>query len=139
MFQINGATDDTFPEIFWPVIADYHNVDVSTLKSVHDFGNAKLLPEFEAKYTNSILSTRIRVGRTLEDFPMAPKLTRETRKQVKDLIVRAFANLTGDLYGDYLNLSELSREERDALIQSHYLFADGNDRFLKSAGGFNDW
>ena len=39
---------DTFPEIFWPVIGDYHKVDVYTLKAVHDFGNPVLLPDFEA-------------------------------------------------------------------------------------------
>ncbi len=30
---------DTFAEVFHPVIADYHKVDIATLKSIHDLGS----------------------------------------------------------------------------------------------------
>ncbi len=130
---------DTFPEIFFPVISDYHKVDAYSIKSVHDFGQPNELPDLDQKYSNHILSTRIRVGRTVKGYPMCPKLTRETREQVKNEMLRAFTNLSGDLYGDFKELAELSYEERDHLINSHYLFADADDRFLKSAGGYEDW
>lgn len=130
---------DTFPEIFWPVIGDYHKVDVYSLKSVHDFGDPNLLSEFDPKYNDSIISTRIRVGRTLHGYPMGPKLSRETREQIKMEMLEAFKNLLGEFYGDFTELAELSNDERDHLIQTHYLFADADDRYLKSAGGYNDW
>lgn len=130
---------DTFPEIFWPVISEYHKVDVANLQSLHDFGEPNSMPEFEPKYSDSIVSTRIRVGRTIEGFPMAPKLTREKREELKNLILEAFRNLTDDFIGDYHDLMEMSQEDKENLIKSHYLFADSDDRFLKSAGGYNDW
>ena len=88
---------------------------------------------------NSIVSTRIRVGRTLKGFPMAPKLTRELREAVEERMIEAFRELQGDLYGDYLQLNELSNQERDNLIESHYLYADADDRYLESGGGYKDW
>ena len=130
---------DTFPEIFWPVISEYHKVDINDLKAVSDFGDPKLLIDFDPKYSDSIVSSRIRVGRTIKGYPMGPKLTRETREEIKNLMVEAFQNLNDDLYGDYLELNELSNDERDALIESHYLFANADDRFLEKAGGYLDW
>lgn len=130
---------DTFPEIFWPVISDYHKVDVYTLKSKHDFGDPNQLPEFDQKYSDSIVSSRIRVGRTLQGYPMGPKLSRETREEIKLEMEESFRNLQGDLYGDFFELSEMSYEERDNLIESHYLFADADDKYLASAGGYTDW
>ena len=130
---------DKFPEMFWPVISDYHKVDASSIQSVHDFGDPKHLPELDKKYTDFIVSSRIRVGRTLKGFPMGPKLTRETREEIENLMVESFRELNEDLYGDYLGLTELSYEERDNLINSHYLYADADDKYLGSAGGYNDW
>jgi creatine kinase len=130
---------DIFPEIFWPVISDYHKVDVFSLKSVHDFGDPKELPDFESKYADQIISLRIRVGRTLKGFPMGPKLSRETRELIKNEMLHAFRDLNGELYGDYFDLTELSYEERDNLIQSHYLFNNADDKYLDSAGGYTDW
>lgn len=130
---------DIFPEIFYPVISDYHKVDASTLVSVHDFGDPNILPEFDAKCRDFILSTRIRVGRTLKGYPMGPKLTRETRENIQDLMLQSFKELQGEFYGDYLQLNELSNDERESLIQQHYLYADADDRFLESAGGYKDW
>jgi hypothetical protein len=33
----------------------------------------------------------------------------------------------------------MSKEEKSALIEEHLLYNDGEDRFLNSAGGYNDW
>lgn len=130
---------DQFPEIFWPVISDYHKVNASSLKSVHDFGDPNLLAELEKKYADSIVSTRIRVGRTIKGYPMGPKLSRESREEIENLMLDAFKELTDDLYGDYFKLSEISNEERNNLIESHLMYADAGDKYLASAGGYNDW
>ncbi len=68
---------DLFSELFHPVIAEYHKVDVATLKSVHDLGNAANLEDLSTQYAENIVSTRVRVGRTVEGYPMAGKLSRE--------------------------------------------------------------
>ena len=68
---------DLFSELFHPVIAEYHKVDVATLKSVHDLGDAKNLEDLSTEYAENIVSTRVRVGRTVEGYAMAGKLSRE--------------------------------------------------------------
>ena len=71
---------DTFKELFYPVIAEYHKVDIETLKSIHDLGDAANLEDLPENYQNQIVSTRVRVGRTVKGFPMAAKLTRDVNK-----------------------------------------------------------
>ena len=77
IFQTDPECYDTFADLFYPVIADYHKVDVATLKSVHDLGNAADLEELSPEYADQIVSTRVRVGRTVKGFAMASKLNRE--------------------------------------------------------------
>lgn len=59
------------------MIAEYHKVDVATLKSVHDLGDPEKLEDLSPEYADRIVSTRVRVGRTVKGFPMASKLNRE--------------------------------------------------------------
>ena len=59
------------------MIADYHKVDVATLKSIHDLGDADQLEDMSTEFQEQIVSTRVRVGRTVKGYPMAAKLTRE--------------------------------------------------------------
>ena len=68
---------DTFAEVFHPVIAEYHKVDVKTLKSIHDLGDAANLEDLPENFQNQIVSTRVRVGRTVKGYPMQGKMTRE--------------------------------------------------------------
>lgn len=112
---------------------------MSTLKHQHDFGNPDLLPDLDSKYAESILSTRIRMARSVFGFPMGPKLLPETRHQLKDHIVESFENFTDDFAGDYLDLAAMSKEDKLDLIENHYLFADADDKYLESAGGYLDW
>lgn len=68
---------DTFADLFHPVIAEYHKVDVAKLKSIHDLGDASKLEDMSNEYAEHIVSTRVRVGRTVKGYPMASKLTRD--------------------------------------------------------------
>jgi hypothetical protein len=52
-------------------------VDVATLKSIHDLGNPESLEDLPEEMASQIVSTRVRVGRTVKGFPMAGKLNRE--------------------------------------------------------------
>jgi creatine kinase len=130
---------DTFSELFHPVIAEYHKVDVSTLKSVHDLGDASNLEDLPEQYANAIVSTRVRVGRTVKGYPMASKLTRTQRLEMEGRIKDVLTKLDGDLAGTYKSLVDMSYEERDALIEEHILYNDADDKYLRSAGGYNDW
>ena len=130
---------DTFADLFHPVIADYHKVDVAKLKSVHDLGDASKLEDLPAEYAEQIVSTRVRVGRTVKGFPMASKLTREQRLDLESRIREALSKLDGDLAGSYKSLTEMSYDERNKLIEEHILYNDADDKYLRSAGGYNDW
>jgi creatine kinase len=130
---------DTFSDLFHPVIADYHKVDVKTLKSVHDLGDANNLEDLKPEYADAIVSTRVRVGRTVKGFPMAGKLNREQRLALEAKIKEGLAKLDGELAGTYKSLTEMSYAERDALIEEHILYNDADDKYLRSAGGYNDW
>jgi arginine kinase len=130
---------DVFAEIFHPVIGEYHKVDVATLKSVHDLGDANNLRDLPQNYQDAIVSTRVRVGRTVKGYPMAGKLTKEKRIELEHKIRDSLVGLEGDLAGTYRSLVDMSKEEKDALIDEHILFNDGEDNCLRSVGGYNDW
>jgi len=130
---------DTFSEIFYPTIAEYHKVDVSTLKSVHDLGNAEELEDLPENMASQIVSTRVRVGRTVKGFPMAGKLNREQRLALEAKIKEALSKLTGELAGTYQSLTDMTKEAKDALIEEHILYNDADDKYLRSAGGYDDW
>lgn len=44
---------------------------------MHDLGNASQLEDLSQQFADQIVSTRVRVGRTVKGFPMASKLTHE--------------------------------------------------------------
>jgi arginine kinase len=81
---------DVFAELFHPVISEYHKVDIATLTSVHDLGDAKNLRDLPQNYQDAIVSTRVRVGRTVKGYPMAGKLT----KEVNFIIILFLKNLS---------------------------------------------
>ena len=54
-------------------------------------------------------------------------------------IKEGLAKLDGELAGTYKSLTDMSYAERDALIEEHILYNDADDKYLRSAGGYNDW
>ena len=127
----------TFAALFDPIIEEYHGFK-TTDRHVSDL-NADHLhaanPDPEGKY---ILSTRIRVGRNVDNMPLGPAISKEERKQVEENIVEGLKMLEGDLAGEYYPLTGMSREVQERLIQDHFLFKEG-DRFLEAAGLNRDW
>ncbi|PLX68379.1 MAG: arginine kinase [Denitrovibrio sp.] len=126
-----------FAPIFDPIIEDYHKFTAS------DSHNSDMKPP-EAAWSNPdkegkyILSTRIRVGRNLADMPLGPAISTAQRNEVENRASIALMNLPDELKGRYYRLSNLSDEERQKLVEDHFLFKSG-DRFLESAGLNRDW
>lgn len=161
MYAPDPEAYDVFADLFYPVIGEYHKVDVKSLKSVHDLGDASKLEDLSDKYSEQIVSTRVRVGRTVKGFPMASKLSREVnaanatnfyykklnrfiiffkqRLELESRVKEALGKLDGDLAGTYKSLTEMSYDERNKLIDEHILYNDAEDKYLRSAGGYNDW
>ena len=95
-------------------------------------------PPFDEDEAAMIVSTRIRVGRNLADFPLGPGISKEQRDKVEELVSTACKSFTGELEGTYYALGSMTEEERKQLIEDHFLFKEG-DRFLESCGLNRDW
>lgn len=126
-----------FASLFDPIIQEYHgfskndshqsNLDAEDLLASN--------PDLEGDY---ILSTRIRVGRNLADFPLGPAISKEQRDEIEHRVKETLNNLTGELAGKYYPLQGMNEADRQQLIADHFLFKAG-DRFLEAAGLNNDW
>lgn len=112
----------TFAPLFDKVVEDYHKHGKED-KHVSNMNanelNAPPLPSDEAEM---IVSTRIRVGRNLADYPLGPGITREQRLEVMNKVVEACNTFEGDLKGKFYSLESLSEDERKQLIADHFLF-----------------
>jgi len=126
-----------FAPLFDPIIQAYHGFLPRDQHRSHL--EATALPDItldpEGEY---VLSTRIRVGRNLADFPLGAGLNREQREQVERKIITALGALEGDLAGAYYPLYDMDASVQSALIADHFLFREG-DRFLEAAGLNRDW
>jgi len=126
-----------FSALFDPIIEEYHGF---TKEDKHqsnlnpDDLNAPN-PDPEGKY---ILSTRIRVGRNVDNLPLGPAASKEQRDIIEKSIVKGLATLEGELAGSYYPLLGMSKEVQDDLIKDHFLFKEG-DRFLDAAGLNRNW
>ena len=71
------------------IVLDYHKHGKSA-KHVSDMDASKLkAPPFPEEDAAMIISTRIRVGRNLADYPLGPGLTKEQRLEVMNKVVQA--------------------------------------------------
>jgi len=127
----------TFGEFFDPIIKEYHgfakedthqtNLNPDDLQAVN--------PDPDNEF---IVSTRIRVGRNLDQFPLGPAISDTQRKEIQTTVTDTLNSLDGEFKGQYYSLDDLSDEDRDTLIKDHFLFKEG-DRFLETAGLNRNW
>ncbi len=112
----------TFALIMDKVIEDYHGHKPGDTH-VSDMDASKLdcppLPDDEAAM---IVSTRIRVGRNLDGYPLGPGVSKEQRLEIMQKVVDACNTFTGDLKGKFYPLEGMSKEVQDQLIADHFLF-----------------
>ena len=135
-----GSADSyyTFEDFFDRIIEDYHK-HKKTDKHASDMDATKLVaPPFSEEDAKMIRSTRIRVGRNLDGFPLGPGITNEQRVQIEKSVVQALKSFTGDLAGTYYPLNNMTEAQRKQLIDDHFLFKEG-DRFLEAVGLNRDW
>jgi len=127
----------TFGPLLDPIIEEYHGFTKSDSHKSNlnpDDLNAPN-PDPEGKY---IVSTRIRVGRNMDNMPLGPAISKEQRDQVEASVVEGLATLQGELSGNYYPLLGMSKEVQDNLIKDHFLFKEG-DRFLDAVGLNRNW
>ncbi|MGB3751696.1 MAG: phosphagen kinase [Arcobacteraceae bacterium] len=127
----------TFQSFFDPIIEEYHRFSKEqSHKTDFDIDHLHANnPDPQDKY---IISTRIRVGRNLKDFPLGPAISDQQREEIQIKIATALQSLDGELKGVYYPLDNLSDHNREELIKDHFLFKEG-DRFLQTAGLNRNW
>ena len=127
----------TFSALFNPIIKEYHGFSQNEMHKSNLNPDALKAPTPDVK-GEYIVSTRIRVGRNLADFPLGTSMSKEQRDEVEKIVSSALNSLSGDLSGKYFPLLGLSEIDRLHLVEDHFLFKAG-DRFLESAGLNRDW
>ncbi|TPP63960.1 Arginine kinase [Fasciola gigantica] len=131
---------ETFKDFFDPLIKDYHKVH--TLDISHPPSSFGDLSKLEFKDLNAdgnmVVSTRVRLGRTVEGYGFGPTLTKEMRLELEEKIATALRGLTGEYAGTYYPLTNMSEIDRVALVEKHFLFRN-DDSVLRDAGGYIDW
>ncbi len=126
-----------FGALLDPIIEEYHGFLKSDIHKSNLNPDDLNAPNLDLK-NEYIVSTRIRVGRNLADFPLGPAISKEQRDEVEKIVSSALNSLEGSLEGRYFPLLGMSEEDRLSLVQDHFLFKAG-DRFLESAGLNRDW
>lgn len=126
-----------FSELFDPIIEDYHGFGKNDKhSSSFDIDNLDIKnPDIKGKY---VLSTRIRVGRNLKDFPLGAMISDKERNEVANKVKNTLSQLTGDLSGNYYSLKNMSDTVREEMINDHFLFKQG-DRFMEASGLNRSW
>jgi arginine kinase len=100
----------TFAPLFDKIILDYHKHGKSA-RHVSDMDASKLkAPPFAPEDAAMIISTRIRVGRNLADYPLGPGLSKEQRLEIMNKVVTALNTFEGDLKGTFYPLDGMSKE-----------------------------
>ncbi len=112
----------TFALLMDKVIEDYHGYKPEDTH-VSDMDAGKLecppLPEDEAAM---IVSTRIRVGRNLDGYPLGPGVSKEQRDEIMQKVVEACNTFEGDLKGTFYSLEGMEKATQEQLIADHFLF-----------------
>lgn len=111
-----------FAPLFDKIVEDYHKHGKSA-KHVSNMNASELkAPAFPEEDAAMIVSTRIRVGRNLADYPLGPGLSKEQRLEIMNKVVTALETFEGDLKGTFYPLEGMSKEVQHKLIEDHFLF-----------------
>tara|TARA_B100000780_G_scaffold169358_1_gene118513 strand:- start:950 stop:2170 length:1221 start_codon:yes stop_codon:yes gene_type:complete len=139
---------DEFKDFFYPVIEAYHK-GFSMEKGSGNLGSPserldpeKISTDLSESAQVKIISTRIRIARNLVSFPLNPGGTVETRKQVLELLRKVYNQFNDseddDLKGDLFEHETMSAEQRQGLVEDHFLFR-GADKMQAASGYHVGW
>ena len=136
----DGDCYTDYADLFNPIIEDYHGIpDITKHNQKTDLDPNNLQGAIGDDVP--VLSTRIRVGRSIEGLGLSPGITREQRLKVEEIMKTAFEKLgekEPDLAGEYYPLLGMDEAVRQQLVDDHFLFMSG-DPNLKVGGMERDW
>ena len=127
-----------FEKLFKPIIRSYHKIQGRLLHPPSEWKDKlKRIGSFDDT-SNKVISTRIRIARSLKGFPLNSKMTSSDYMRLENTVRPVLESLTGDLAGEYHSLSELAESEQEELLAQHLLFAEC-DSYLTDAGACQHW
>ena len=137
---------DDFQDFFYPVIEAYHtNFLVSEGEAIlsqlgtpsERMDPAKIHVDLSPSAQKKIISTRIRIARNISSFPLNPGGSVESRQQ--ELLRKVYDGFESDeLKGDLFEHATMSDEQRQGLIDDHFLFR-GADAMQAASGYHVGW
>lgn len=86
-----------FNKLFDPIILNYHQHPPGAAYTSDMSSKGLKNAIFSDKEADYILSTRIRVGRNLEWYPLNPGVSKEQRLEIMDIMVEACNTFGSDL------------------------------------------
>ena len=99
-----------FNKLFDKVILEYHKHDVDA-KHVSDMDASGLQnADFSPEDASMIISTRIRVGRNLDGYPLGPGVSKAQRLEIMNKVVEACSKFEGDLKGTFYPLEGMKKD-----------------------------
>ncbi|XP_049818974.1 arginine kinase isoform X3 [Aethina tumida] len=123
-----------FAELFNPIIEEYHlNFTKTDTQPPVNFGNPNCMGDLDPK-GQYIVSTRVRCGRSLAKYPLNPCMTEQNYLDLEQEVKSALQRLTGEIYGDYIPLKDMSDAVQKRLIELGYLFSSTNTGFFMPYG-----
>lgn len=113
----------TFNKLFDKVVMDYHkhgpednhvsNMDATALENT----------EFTEEQAAMVISTRIRVGRNLDGYPLGPGISKDQRLEVMEKVSKVFETIEDEeLKGSFYKLEGMDEATQKKLIEDHFLF-----------------
>ncbi|XP_060521483.1 arginine kinase-like [Cylas formicarius] len=126
-----------FAELFDPIIEAYHGFKKSDRQPPTAWGPVDTFANLDPK-DEYIVSTRIRCCRTVKGYPFNPCMAADHYREIERQIVSVLNELSGEYRGIYHPLTGMPKDVQQNLIDSHYLFKEG-DRFLQSANACRHW
>jgi creatine kinase len=138
---VAGSEDcfSAFSGVFDAVIAARHSgyaADAVHKTDLDAAGISDVVVDSSGKY---VVSTRIRSGRNISGFCLAPSIDGDSRLQVESVVTAALGGMTGDLAGEYSGLEGISAAKEDELRAAGVLFEEPTSAVLVSAGIHADW
>lgn len=134
---------DTFKDIFYPVIKDWHGFDPSVDKHSRDLDPSHLVftDEQKAMFNKHVVSTRIRAARSLKGHFLTSCATDADRAEVESKLRKIFeTKFTGEMAGKYYPLGGMSDEDKASLRDNGFLFQmPKNTNCLYYSGAANNW
>ena len=111
-----------FNKLFDKVVQDYHNHAPDAMHQSNMSADGLERTDFTEEQSAMVNSTRIRVGRNLDGYPLGPGVSYAQRMEIMEKVVEACKTFSGDLAGKFYPLEGMAKDVQNQLINDHFLF-----------------